>query len=352
MNSSAVARRGPGRAAVLHLLGLLVLAAVILAALSVGPVRIDPLAAWRAPADDPAHVILVGARAPRILHAALVGGALGLAGAGLQALLRNPLACPHVLGISGGAALAGIAATLLVPIGAAGAAFGGRGALMVVPAAAFAGALATAALVQRVAGAAGAVNPTSLLLTGVVFNSFAAALITFVHALSDVDRGSGILSWVIGAISVRGAAWSALAAITLAAGLLLLSSSARDLNVLSLGDEGAASLGVDVASARRRVYLAVALLVAGAVPSSGMIGFVGLIVPHLVRLAVGGDQRLLLPGSMWAGAAFLVLADTLARTLLAPAELPVGVVTALCGGPFFLVMLRRQALRSTGWADS
>ena len=346
MNASTGAGVARSPAWRLHLAGAAVLLLVVLVALATGPVRIDPIAAWLAPADDPAHVILVGARAPRILLAALVGASLGLAGAALQALLRNPLACPHVLGISGGAALFAILATLLLPLGTAGATLY-PGAVAAVPAAAFAGAIATAALVHAVAAAGGTPTPTTLLLTGVVFNALAAALITFLYAVADPNRSRGILAWVIGAITVRGLPWALLAAGTLSAGAGLLLASARDLNALSLGEEAAAGLGVGVDRARRRVYLAVALLVAGAVPVSGMVGFVGLIVPHLVRSFAGSDQRRVVPGALWGGAAFLVAADTLARSLLAT-ELPVGVVTALCGGPFFLHLLRREARRALG----
>jgi len=338
----SVRRVTPGSVLALHTAGL---AALLLSAglgLAIGPVEIDPIAAWSAPAADPAHVILVGARLPRVVLGALVGGALGLAGAALQALLSNPLACPHVLGISGGAALLGILAMIFAPLPAV-AAFGGEeGALVLVPLAAFAGALGTAALVRAVASAAGRATPHTLLLTGVVFNAFAAAVITFINSIADFHRAHGILAWVVGSLTVRGAAWTWAAAATLAAGAVLLSASARDLNALALGEEGAGSLGVDVRGTRLRIYLAVALLVAGAVPVSGMIGFVGLIVPHAVRLLVGSDQRRVLPASMWGGAVFLVLADTAARTVLGAIELPVGVITALCGGPFFLFLLRRQ----------
>jgi iron complex transport system permease protein len=339
------------RLGVLHLACAGTLLVIVLAALLVGPVAVDPLVAWRAPADDPAHVIVFEARLPRVVLAAAVGGALGLAGAALQALLSNPLACPHVLGISGGAALLGIIAMIVATVPAAASyGLGGAVGLMIVPAAAFAGAMVTALLVQGVARTAGRVTPHTLLLTGVVFNAFAAALITFLNSLADFYRAQGILAWVVGTITVRGAAWTVVSLLTLAIGLLLLAATARDLNALGLGDEGATSLGVDVGRARRAVYLAVALLVAGAVPVSGMIGFVGLIVPHVVRLFVGSDQRLVLPASMWAGAAFLVAADSVARTVLGATELPVGVVTALCGGPFFLFLLRRQASQALGGA--
>ncbi|MDG2306359.1 MAG: iron ABC transporter permease [Candidatus Binatia bacterium] len=333
-------------ALLLHLGGAALLLVAALFGLAVGPVDIDPLAAWSAPVDDPAHVILFGARLPRVLLAALVGGALGLGGAGLQALLHNPLACPHILGISGGAALFGILAMIVAPLPAIAAlGLGSETALALVPVAAFVGALGTAALVRAVASASGRVTPHTLLLTGVVFNAFAAALITFINSMADFYRAHGILAWVVGTLVVRGDAWTWAAAGTLVAGLVLLAASARDLNAMALGEEGAVSLGVDVGRARRRVYLAVALLVAGAVPVSGMIGFVGLIVPHAVRLVVGSDQRRVLPASLWGGAVFLVLADTAARTAMGPTELPVGVVTALCGGPFFLYMLRRQGRR-------
>lgn len=324
---------GLSRVGALHLGGAVGLLACVLLGLAIGPVAIDPIAALSAPPDDPSRVILLGARAPRVLLGAVVGGALGLAGAALQALLQNPLACPHVLGISGGAALLAIVAMIAVPAAQLG----------LVPAAAFVGAAGTAALVRSVARSGGRVTPHTLLLTGVVFNAFAAALITFLNTLVDFYRSHGILGWVVGNLTVRGDAWTGAAGATLVLGLLVLSASARDLNALGLGEEGATSLGVDVAGSRRRVYAAVALLIAGAVPVSGMIGFVGLIVPHGVRLVLGSDQRLVLPASMWAGAGFLVIADTAARTFLAPTELPVGVITALCGGPFFLFLLRRQA---------
>lgn len=343
LGSGRVARTNLGAVLLLHAAGAAILGVAVAMGLATGPVDIDLAEAIRAPADDPARVILFGARLPRVVLAALVGGALGLAGAGLQSLLHNPLACPHILGISGGAALLGILAMILAPLPAV-AALGvpSSVAYALVPVAAFVGALGTAWLVRGVAGGSGQITPHTLLLTGVVFNSFAAALITFINSLSDFYRSHGILAWVVGTLVVRGSAWTWAAAATLVAGLLLLAASARDLNALALGEEGASSLGVDVGRARRRVYLAVAVLVAGAVPVSGMIGFVGLIVPHGVRLLVGSDQRRVLPASLWGGAVFLVAADTAARTALGATELPVGVVTALCGGPFFLLLLRRH----------
>jgi iron complex transport system permease protein len=255
------AKRAPiglSRLGALHLGGAAALLVCVLLGLAVGPVAIDPLAALSAPADDPARVILLGARAPRVLLAAVVGGALGLAGAALQALLQNPLACPHVLGISGGAALLAIVAMIAVPAAPLG----------VVPTAAFVGAAGTAALVRGVARSGGRVTPHTLLLTGVVFNAFAAALITFLNTLVDFYRAHNILGWVVGNLTVRGGAWTAASLATLLLGLLVLSASARDLNALGLGEEGASSLCVDVARSRRLVYAEVALLNAGAVQVS------------------------------------------------------------------------------------
>jgi len=196
-------------ALILHAVGAAALGATFVAGLAIGPVHIDPLAAWSAAADDPAHVILLGARLPRVLLAALVGGALGLGGAGLQALLHNPLASPHILGISGGAALLGIVAMIVAPLPVVAALGVGPGeAAFLVPLAAFGGALGTAALVRAVAAANGRVTPHTLLLTGVVFNAFAAALITFINSMADFYRAHGILAWVVGALVVRGAAWT------------------------------------------------------------------------------------------------------------------------------------------------
>jgi iron complex transport system permease protein len=334
------------RAFTVHGLGALLVVLTMAIGAAIGPVRIDPWAALVAAPDDPGRVILLQARVPRVVLAALVGGALGLCGAGLQAMLQNPLACPHVLGISGGAALAGILAMIVlsgVPqwLGEPSP----RVQLALVPAAAFVGALGTAALVRSVASTTGRLTAHSLLLTGVVFNAFAAALITFINSLADFYQAQGVLSWVIGSLIVRDPLWTVGLALILVVGLVLLLASARDLNALGLGEEGALSLGVDVTGARRRVFAATALLVAGAVPMAGMIGFVGLIVPHIARILVGSDQRLVLPASLWLGASFLVAADLVARTALGPTELPVGVVTALCGGPFFLYLLRRESRR-------
>lgn len=270
-------------------------------------------------------------RLPRALLGLLVGGSLGVSGAGLQALVRNPLADPFLMGLSGGAGLGAVAAIALHLSGP-----------WALPLAAFAGALAAMALVYRLGLVAGAtLDPRILLLAGVVVGSFAAAITTAIVSLSEADQLRNAMLWLWGGLS--GASWTTVGvmALYLPVPLLLLAMSARPLDLLALGDEPAEYLGTDVARVRRRVYLAASLLTAAAVAVSGVIGFVGLIVPHLGRLLWGHRHRALLPVSFLGGGILLVLSDTLARTVVAPRELPVGIVTALIGVPTFAVLLRR-----------
>ncbi|TMA39263.1 MAG: iron ABC transporter permease [Deltaproteobacteria bacterium] len=301
----------------------------------VGPVRAS---VWRAltDAESTDHVILFRTRLPRVLLGAVVGGSLGASGAALQALLANPLACPHLLGISGGAAVGGVVALIA----------GAEAISFVVPLAAFAGALFAIGVVYLCARAGGRSTPYALLLVGVVFNVLASAAIMLINVIASYSQAHGVLFWLMGSLS--GQSWQLIAAAAAyaLAGLAWLAAHAQDLNLLATGEEGAAQLGVDVERARRAIFVAASLLVGAAVSVSGMISFVGLIVPHLIRLVLGADHRLLLPASFLGGAAFLVWADALARTALAPAELPVGVVTALLGGPFFLFLLRRELARA------
>src|SRR5579884_2516614 len=282
-------------------------------------------------AGTPDYVIIVRTRLPRVLLGAAVGASLSAAGAALQALLQNPLAEPHLLGVSSGAAVAGLVALVA----------GADPISPLVPAAAFAGALGTMALVYLGARTQGRATPHAILLVGVVCNAVAAAAIMLVNA-----HASGVLFWIMGALSTQSYALVALVALYACVGLVWLVAHAQSLNLFAAGDEGALQLGIDVERARRSVFVAASLLVAAAVSVSGIIGFVGLIVPHLLRLLLGPDQRLLLPASFLGGAVFLVWADTAARTALGPAELPVGVVTALLGGPFFILLLRRQLSRT------
>ena len=274
-------------------------------------------------------------RVPRAVLGAVVGAALGASGSALQALLKNPLADPFILGVSGGAALG---ATIALSVGLT--AFLGPSVF------AFLGSVAAMALVMAVGRSRR--SPYAALLTGVVFNSFAAAAITCIKTLVSPDRVGEILYWLAGSLGYEPPRTLALAAALQAVCLAMLWRQSGRLNLLSLGDEAAASLGVPVDRTRTLVLLAASLSVAGAVALSGLVGFVGLIVPHLLRLVLGPDQRLLVPASALLGAAFLMLSDLLTRMLfpLFHAELPVGVVTAVLGGPLFLVLLQRGEARA------
>jgi iron complex transport system permease protein len=320
----------------------LLLLATAFVGIGVGPSALAPhevgavLFGDEAPAASADIVLRV--RLPRVLLAGLVGAALAVSGVLFQALLRNPLADPYVLGVSGGAALGGIAALSL------GGTFGlGYGA---VPPAAFAGAIATTLLLYGIAAVGGRVSPTSLLLTGVVFNAFASAAIVFMASLAGLAEGASIYLWLIGSLSASRADVAPWVAFFLVAGLASALPMARSLNLLTLGEESAAQLGVEVERVKRVLLVSTSLMVGAAVSVAGLIGFVGLIIPHLLRLVLGPDHRLLLPSAALGGAAFLVLCDTIARSLLVGRELPVGAITAIAGGPLFLWLLRRHHLRT------
>ncbi len=328
------------RFVIVNALLLVSLVATLCAAALIGPVHVDLLRAFQrgaAPTAD--FVILFETRLPRVLLGAVVGGALAVAGAALQGLLRNPLAEPHILGISGGAALGGIVAIIVAgqqPLAAFSAG----------PIGSFLGALGATFLIYRLALVRGRLQPYTLLLTGVVVNAFAGALIMFINSLADFYQAHGILFWLMGSLATQ--SYRLVGAIALyvsAAGVCLL-WQARHMNALSLGEETALQLGIDVERARRIIFFAAAFLVGAVVSVSGMIGVVGLIVPHVMRLMLGADHRLLLPASFLAGGIFLVCADTLARTVLGATEIPVGVVTALCGAPFFIYLLTRAGGKS------
>jgi iron complex transport system permease protein len=310
------------------------LAASLAGAAMVGGVPIDFGRALEfAGPENPDFVILFRTRLPRVLLGALVGGGLAASGSALQALLRNALASPDVIGISGGASLGAIA---VLALGIGGPAW------LLVPGAAFVTSLATLGLIVRLSTVHGRLNPYSLLLVGVIANTVAAAVIMMVAALVDSLRAQGVLVWLSGSLAHRGYPLLGAIAVLTVGPALVLWAQARSLNLLALGEEAATQLGTDVARVRRTSFLASALLVGAAVSVSGVIGFVGLIVPHCLRLLIGSDQRLLIPASFLGGGIFLVWADAAARTLLAPTEVPVGVLTALCGGPFFIFLLRRQ----------
>jgi iron complex transport system permease protein len=270
-------------------------------------------------------------RVPRVLLAFLVGGGLGVTGAALQALVRNPLADPYLLGLSGGAGLGAVAAIAL-----------NTGAAWAVPLAAFAGALGAVALVYRLAVVSGRrLDPRVLLLAGVVVGAFAAAIMSAIIVLSNAAQLRNAILWLMGGLG--SASWDALLllAIDSVLPLAVLWAVARQLDLLALGEETAAHLGADPERLKRTVYVAASLLTAASVATCGIIGFVGLVIPHAVRRAWTPLHRVLVPASFLAGGTFLVLADALARTVLRPVELPVGVVTALVGVPLFAVLLRR-----------
>ncbi len=318
-----------------------VLVGALIAGLASGPsdLGIDEIRSVLADRDaaGPAADIVLRVRLPRVLLGGLVGACLAVSGVLFQAMLRNPLADPYVLGVSGGAALGGI---LVLSLGSSV----GLG-YSAVPPAAFAGAVLTTLILYLIAGVNARFSTTSLLLTGVVFNAFASAAIVFLASMAGLAEGASIYLWLIGSLSsirVEVAGW---VAAFLALGLGCAIPLARGLNLSALGAESAEQLGVDIDRQRRIVLVASSLMVGAAVSVAGLIGFVGLIIPHLFRLILGPDHRLLIPAAALGGAAFLVICDALARTVLDGRELPVGAITALAGGPLFLWLLRRYHQR-------
>ncbi len=281
--------------------------------------------------SSPTHsAVIWKIRLPRTLLAALVGAALGASGGAFQAVLRNPLADPYILGVSGGAALGAVAAIAL-----------GATSPLVLPLAAFGGALGALALVYWVARAHRG-SPHTLILSGVMVGSLAAALLLFLLWLTPSDPLRTAIFWLAGNLALADPAWLPWLAVWSLAAFLLLLSQARALDLFTQGEETAADLGLDIGRARLTVFIAAGALTAAAVAQAGLVGFVGLTVPHVVRLIWGPVHRHLLPAAALSGAIFLMLADAVARTILAPAEIPVGVVTALIGAPFFLYLLRRR----------
>jgi len=322
--------------------------AVVLAVAASGLVGAQPISLRAALAGvDPDRAILFELRLPRALVAALVGCALAAAGTALQAILRNPLAEPFVLGVSGGAALGGslvlvASATLARVAGAAGEALGSA---PPVAAGAILGAALSTFLVFGLGRIAGRLVPEAALLVGIVFNAFVAGVITLLKLLVPPEQASRLTYWLVGAVGYESGATQAWGAGVVLAAVAVLVTLSAQLNLLTLGDEEAATLGLDVRRARAWVFFAASAATGAAVALAGLVGFVGLIVPHLVRRVVGPDHRLLVPASALFGAAFLVLADALARLAFLPlgTEPPVGAVTAFLGGPFFLWLLRRSA---------
>ncbi len=311
---------------------LLILGACTLVALWAGYREIT-LAALRN--DEIARNVFFRLRLPRVIMAGIIGATLASVGAALQALFRNPLADPFTLGVSGGGALG---ASIAIALGW-GAKVSG---VPLVFLAAFAGAGISVVIVYRIARTGLVVLPGALLLSGVVLNLIASAGVLTVQYIADQTRALQILRWIMGSLDVVGfdVIWRML--VFLVPGWLILFAFSRDLQLLAVDEETAASLGVNVHRCERVIYIVSSLLVGVTVAVGGAIGFVGLIVPHTVRLLFGQDLRIVLPSSFVLGAAFLMLADAVARTALGQAELPVGAITGILGGPFFLWLLRRE----------
>jgi iron complex transport system permease protein len=350
VQSSLAARRRRAAFAMLTVLSAL-LAASMLAAVCIGAYRVTPLQVFSAITSGQTALagdatlrqvrsVILNIRLPRVALALFVGAGFGAAGSALQALFRNPLADPGLIGVSSGAALGASALIVLGPL-----LFTGSAALAYLPVAAFAGALAVAALVYRLAAAHGRLALPLLLLAGIAINALTGAAIGLLTYIADDAQLRSLTFWSLG--SLGGAQWNRLGAVLplalLGIGLLVRRRSA--LNALQLGETEAQHLGVPVQAVKRHVLVASAMCVGALVSCTGAIGFIGLVAPHCVRLACGPDQRVVMPGAMLLGATLTVLADLAARTVAAPAEVPLGILTALLGAPFFLALLWRSRSR-------
>jgi iron complex transport system permease protein len=323
---------------------LILLALSIVGCALLGPVRLDLSQALQNLASADAEIFF-RARLPRVLLGVAIGGGMATCGVVLQASLGNPLACPQMLGGSGGASLGGILGLIFFPHWLLPIAGGLFGEISWVPLSAFLGALLSMMLVYRFSLFHGRLHPYHLLLSGVIFNSFIAAVIMFLNSMVDFYQAQGLLFWLMGSLSTRAYLTIAFIWAYIVFGFLWLWAKGLSLNLITLGEEAAMQLGVETGALQRQVFVASSLMIGAMVSVSGMIGFIGLMVPHAMRLIVGGDHRLLLPASFLAGGIFLCWADTLARVMLAPAELPVGIITAFFGGPFFLFLLYREGRR-------
>ncbi len=272
--------------------------------------------------------IILHIRFPRVILAIITGMALSVAGVVLQALLRNPLADPYIIGVSSGAALG---ATLAIVLGL----------ISLISLAGFLGAVLAMFLVYSLAKTGYKVSVKTLLLAGVIVSVFLSALISLVASLKGESMYQIIL-WLMGNLSETNITLIIIAGLMVLGGIIVICLFARDLNIISIGEEPAQRLGVEVEIVKKRLFIITSLITGAVVALTGLIGFVGLIIPHIMRLIVGPDHRILIVASLLAGGIFLVLADLFARTIISPAEIPVGVITAIFGGPFFLFLLRRK----------
>lgn len=287
-------------------------------------------------ADSIASVVVWRLRLPRIAAAVVAGGALAVAGVGFQALTRNPLAEPSVLGVSSGAAFGVVIGQLV----GGGESLGHAVRLTVFG---FAGALVAGAAVYLIAAVDGGLPVQTLLLAGVIVGIFFASALTVLTSLVDINRLGGIVHWLLGNVSALAPASLAVFALVTAVGFWLVVGQARQLNLLVLGEEAALQLGVNAERLKLRIFTGAALLTSAVVAFAGPIGFVGLVVPHMLRMLLGPDNRVLAPTALLGGGVFLLVADTLARNVIAPAELSVGVITSFCGAPLFIYLLRTRA---------
>ncbi len=320
--------------AMVLLAGLLVLSVIL--SLGLGSVSLPPrdvLEALAGRGSGTAAVIVRSLRFPRTLMALLAGAGLSAAGVIFQGTLRNPLADPYLLGVSSGAALG---AVLSMALGLAASHPG------LAPLAALLGGGLAATAVYLLARREGGLPPHTLILAGVVISSFCSSVVLFLNVMMESRQLQGALFWVMGSLAAPAEGYLFPVALTVGGGLALCISRAGRLDLLTQGEETAASLGLEVEREKKILFAAACLMTGGVVAVSGLIGFVGLIIPHAARMLLGPKHRVLLPAAALLGASFLVLSDVAARTILAPAELPVGVITALIGAPFFMVLLRRQ----------
>jgi len=320
---------------------------VILFSIMVGSVKVKPLRSitiffqsilgLKGAGTDTERAIILSLRVPRALLAGIVGAGLSVSGAIFQALLRNPLADPYILGVSSGAAVGAIIAILM-----------GLSTLSIgLPLASFIGALLTILIVFNFGREDGKIHPNTLLLAGVIIGSVLSALIMFFISISQKEELHTIIFWLMGDFSFSNYQAVYMIFPYIFFGFIFLYLQARQLNLILSGEESALQMGVDVERLKLISYLLASLITAASVSVCGLIGFVGLIVPHSVRLIFGPDHRLLLPSAALIGASFLIASDTFARTLLAPTELPVGVITAAFGGPFFIYLLRTRKVVKT-----
>ncbi len=319
--------------AALLLLGLTL--SVMIGTVPVGPGRMLRALAGAGAAGDPAVAIVREIRLPRAALAGLVGACLALAGLGFQAISRNPLADPSVLGVSSGASF-GVVVAMLLGLAASS----GHPALVTLFA--FGGAVLAAVIVYAVARLDGRLPITTLLLSGVIIGLFFTSCVMLTTAVLASDELQAVVFWLMGNLAPVGAGPLGILGLTLAAGALALARQAMRMNVLALGEEQALQLGVEAERVKRIVFVIASLLTGASVAAAGSIGFVGLIIPHAARLLLGPDNRTLVPATGLLGATFLVLADLAARSVAAPTEIPVGVITAFCGAPLFVYLLRTR----------